>query len=146
MFLFLLLFLLSCPCSFMSGYKSTWFQNERWKCEAGCGRGWPEPKPDCLREMQVQNTSTWSRHLYRKFPTVCPRSSEPFYMLIYYIRCVTTSWTDGMLSSYWMSPKWLHWNNHVNKFINAFISDSPRPESKGSHPNPHVLKPDLDSI
>ena len=25
--------------------------------------------------------------------TVCPRSSDPFYIVSYYIKCVTTSWT-----------------------------------------------------
>ena len=27
--------------------------------------------------------------------TVCPRSSDPFYVVTYYIKWVTTSWTDG---------------------------------------------------
>ena len=27
--------------------------------------------------------------------TVCPLSSDPFYKVIYYIKCITTSWTDG---------------------------------------------------
>ena len=27
--------------------------------------------------------------------TVCPRSSDPFYIVIYYKKWVTTSWTDG---------------------------------------------------
>ena len=27
------------------------------------------------------------------FATVCPRSSAPFYIVSYYIKCVTTSWT-----------------------------------------------------
>ena len=29
--------------------------------------------------------------------TVCPRSSDPFYIVTYYIKWVTTSWTDGMI-------------------------------------------------
>ena len=29
--------------------------------------------------------------------TVCLRSSDPFYNVTYYIKCVTTSWTDGSL-------------------------------------------------
>ena len=28
--------------------------------------------------------------------TVCPRSSDPFYIIPYYIKWVTTSWTDGI--------------------------------------------------
>ena len=27
---------------------------------------------------------------------MCPRSSEPFYTVTYYIKWVTTSWTDGI--------------------------------------------------
>ena len=27
--------------------------------------------------------------------TVCPRSSDPFYIVTYYIKWVSTSWTDG---------------------------------------------------
>ena len=30
--------------------------------------------------------------------TVCPRSSDPFYIVTYYIKWVTTSWTDGSCS------------------------------------------------
>ena len=26
----------------------------------------------------------------------CPRSSDPYYLVTYYIKWVTTSWTDGM--------------------------------------------------
>ena len=29
-------------------------------------------------------------------PTICPESSDPFYILTYYINCVTTSWTHSM--------------------------------------------------
>ena len=28
-----------------------------------------------------------------KYGTVCPRNSEPFYVVTYYIKWVTTSWT-----------------------------------------------------
>ena len=30
--------------------------------------------------------------------TVCPKSSDRFYIVTYYKKLVTTSWTDGMLS------------------------------------------------
>ena len=30
-----------------------------------------------------------------KVYTVCPRSSDPFYIVTYYIKWVTTSWTDS---------------------------------------------------
>ena len=32
------------------------------------------------------------------YNTGCPRSSDPFYIVTYYIIWVTTSWTDGMMS------------------------------------------------
>ena len=32
--------------------------------------------------------------------TVCPWSSDPFSIVTYYIRWVTTSWTDGMKTGY----------------------------------------------
>ena len=31
--------------------------------------------------------------------TVCPRSSDQFYILTYYIKWVTTSWTDGIYTN-----------------------------------------------
>ena len=35
--------------------------------------------------------------------TVCPRSSDPFYTVTYYIEWVTTSWTDG--NNCWCAPR-----------------------------------------
>ena len=38
------------------------------------------------------------RWLYDRFvSTVCPRSSDPFHLVTYYIKRVITSWTDGSL-------------------------------------------------
>ena len=34
------------------------------------------------------------------FYTHCPKSLDPVYIVTYYIKWVTTSWTDGMLSSH----------------------------------------------
>ena len=31
--------------------------------------------------------------------TVCPRSNDPFYIVSYYIRWLTTSWTDGIVKT-----------------------------------------------
>ena len=42
-------------------------------------------KPESL--MQTTNSSY----------TVCPRSSDPFY-ITYYIKWATTSWTDGIIA------------------------------------------------
>ena len=38
-------------------------------------------------------------HRDAPFDTVCPRSSAPFYVITYYIKWVTTSWT---YSNNWM--------------------------------------------
>ena len=43
-------------------------------------------------------------------PTVCPRSSDTFYIVSYYIKCVTTSWTDGILNP----STELHYENTPN--------------------------------
>ena len=33
----------------------------------------------------------------KKYYTVCPRSSDPFYIVSYYIKWVTTSWTHSCI-------------------------------------------------
>ena len=33
--------------------------------------------------------------------TICPRSSDPFYIVIYYIKWVTSSWTNSTLIKWW---------------------------------------------
>ena len=35
--------------------------------------------------------------------TVCPRSSDPFYVVTYYIKWVTTSWTHSNIARIWTS-------------------------------------------
>ena len=37
--------------------------------------------------------------------TVCPRSSDPFYIVCYYIIWVTTSWTYCTITNLWLVPK-----------------------------------------
>ena len=32
----------------------------------------------------------------KRFDTICPKSSDPFYIVTYYIKWVTTSWTHSM--------------------------------------------------
>ena len=46
----------------------------------------------------------------KKYVTVCPGSSDPFYIVTYYIKWVTTSWTHGMLV---VKKGKLKWNGHV---------------------------------
>ena len=41
---------------------------------------------------QHENTPLLMYHTY----TICPRSSDPFYIVAYYIKWVTTSWTYGI--------------------------------------------------
>ena len=36
------------------------------------------------------------RRRRKKEITICPRSSGPFYIASYYIKWVTSSWTDGI--------------------------------------------------
>ena len=38
---------------------------------------------------------SWTTWIYCVLRTVCPRSSDPFHIVTYYIKWVTTSWTDG---------------------------------------------------
>ena len=35
----------------------------------------------------------------QRYSTVCPRSSDPFYIVSYYIKWVTTSWTNSTILS-----------------------------------------------
>ena len=37
----------------------------------------------------------------RKKTTKCPGNSDPFHIVTYYIKWVTTSWTDGMKKAHW---------------------------------------------
>ena len=45
------------------------------------------------------------RSAYGGFPqrTICPRSSDPFYKVNYYIKCVNTSWTHSIM----IFKKWI---------------------------------------
>ena len=45
------------------------------------------------------NVKEGSLSLFRIFKcrSVCPRSSDPFYIVVYYIKCVTTSWTYSIM-------------------------------------------------
>ena len=49
------------------------------------------PEPWNLRD-DIGNTIQNIKH------TVCPRSLDPFYILSYYIKWVTTSWTHSMIN------------------------------------------------
>ena len=56
-------------------------------------------KAGCSR-WNLTNIFTLDRNLRHKFcfyyTTVCPGRSDPFYIVSYYIKWVTTSWTHGM--------------------------------------------------
>ena len=49
---------------------------------------WLEPEPD----QQTGSGPLWTRHT-----TICPRSSDSIYIVSYYMKWATTSWSDGML-------------------------------------------------
>ena len=55
-------------------------------------------------------------------PTVCPRSSDPFYVVTYYIKWATTSWTDSA-SIYWITAGpslLLYWAGLINPVPQIF--------------------------
>ena len=45
--------------------------------------------------------------------TVCPRSSDQFYIVTYYLKWVNTSWTHSMSKKYFLDIK------YDNQFINV---------------------------
>ena len=49
-------------------------------------------------ERQAALASRGLRATHRGTRTVCPRSSGPFYVVTYYIKWVTTSWTHSIIS------------------------------------------------
>ena len=54
------------------------------------------------------------------YPTVCQRNSAPFYIVSYYIKCVTTSWTNSYSRCSTPSP---------------VSSSTPTPTSPTPHPS-----------
>ena len=50
-----------------------------------------------------------TKHLGANFAlqTVCPRSSDPFLIVRYYIKWITNSWTDGITQQYSFPQKML---------------------------------------
>ena len=51
------------------------------------------PKKNLNSSNIIIHTLQFSDRLWQS--TVCPRSSDPFYIVTYYIKLVTTSWTEG---------------------------------------------------
>ena len=47
-----------------------------------------------IRNLESTLSYAASTHL-SQYDTMCPRSSYPFYILTYFMKWVTTSWTDG---------------------------------------------------
>ena len=50
-------------------------------------------------EHQMENNKQAEGLADRKKYTICPRSSDPFYLVTYYIKWVTTSWTYSIKNS-----------------------------------------------
>ena len=48
---------------------------------------------------KIQRLKLILRVWYLLYYTVCPGSSDPFYILTYYIKWIPTSWTDGINST-----------------------------------------------
>ena len=48
---------------------------------------------DIVSWYQAIEEISWSDPLHGIFHTICPRSSDPFYIVSYNIKCVTISWT-----------------------------------------------------
>ena len=57
-----------------------------------------------------------------KICAVCPRISDPFYIVTYYLKWVTTSWTDGTLFLYLLSIWYIRKEKLVETSI-WFIKD-----------------------
>ena len=53
--------------------------------------------------------------------TMCPRSSDPFYIVTYYIKLVTTSWTDSTKGL--VDPKFAHHSGKIKtKWFSVYSS------------------------
>ena len=54
-----------------------------------------------MQESTLTNLATLNSKLWREksSTTVCPISSDPFYVLTYYIKRVTTSWTYSITTN-----------------------------------------------
>ena len=64
----------------------------------------PLSPPPCVRNLQTDGQTSQISDMRRRavidrngqnVSTVCPRSSDPFYKVTYYIKWVTTSWTES---------------------------------------------------
>mgnify|MGYP007023201260 CR=1 FL=1 len=64
---------------------------------------WTYKKPGSfsLRSSVEEFHNKWNR-VWRTMGTVCPRSSYPFYLVSYYMKWVTTSWTFSSLYSFYV--------------------------------------------
>ena len=49
----------------------------------------------CVGKVNITLRASGPNKGYLVILTVCPRSSEPFYIVTYYTKWGTTSWTDG---------------------------------------------------
>ena len=58
-------------------------------------------------------------------PTVCPRSSDPIYIVTYYISWVTTSWTYSMRNELPMTTALLVvLDSVISRAVNLLLSDN----------------------
>ena len=66
-------------------------ENHGTKCQdlVGCANVPSDRKND----ITLKNTKIGNRETEGKTDTICQRSSDPFYVVTYYIKWVTTAWT-----------------------------------------------------
>jgi len=63
-----------------------------------CSRSKQMPKTDQITRDYSTYTYAPSSELPSNLSTICPRSSDPFYIVSYYIKWVTTSWTHSTMA------------------------------------------------
>ena len=71
--------------------------------------------------MHTEDQSSAQERLQPRYSTVCPGSSDPFYIVTYNIKWVTTSWTHSRekdLSTYYC---YVHQERGVKRLITIFI-------------------------
>ena len=64
-----------------------------------CARKEQYPLFDLYKAFDKFESSHKSDIFYPERPNVCSRSSDPFYVVTYYIKWVTTSWTYSRTSN-----------------------------------------------
>ena len=59
-----------------------------------------------------ENCKKLRKNIIKSTVTVCPRSSDPFYIVSDYIKLVTTFWTDSVSEFHWKLVKHIFMANY----------------------------------